>query len=154
MDFERQYVKLLRYCYMKVKNKEMAEDIVQETYLKFWENKSYKDIGKEEAYLYTIARNLCMDEFRRPVSENVEDHQEIQDVTSESDSQITDRIAIEDALDRLDGELREIVVLRYINDLSVNDVARIMGMSRFSVRRRVNEGLSILKKYMQEGEAQ
>lgn len=35
MDLERQYEKLLRYCYMKTKNKELAEDIVQDTYLKF-----------------------------------------------------------------------------------------------------------------------
>lgn len=153
MDLERQYEKLLRYCYMKVKNRETAEDIVQETYRKFWESRSYDNIGKEEAYLYTIARNLCMDQFRRPVAEDIDEHEDIPDEYFETAGRIVDRLAIEDALEKLDSEIREIVVLRYINDISVNDVANIMGMSRFAVRRRVNEGLSILKKSLQEGEA-
>lgn len=151
MDLERQYENLLRYCYMKTKNKEIAEDIVQETYLKFWQSKSYKDTGKEEAYLYIIAKNLCMDEFRRPVTEDIDENDSIVDVKVESSQQIVDRIAIEEALEKLPEDLKEIVVLRYINDLAVNDVARVMKISRFAVNRRLKEGLSILRKYMQEG---
>lgn len=59
MDLKLQYEKLLRYCYHKTKSKDLAEDIVQETFLKFWQSHSYEDTGKELAYLYTIARNLC-----------------------------------------------------------------------------------------------
>ena len=65
MDLKVQYDRLLRYCYMKTKDKYIAEDIVQEIFLRFWQSHSYEDTGKEMAYLYTIARNLCMDEFRR-----------------------------------------------------------------------------------------
>ena len=60
MDLKDQYEKLLRYCYTLTKDINLAEDIVQETYLKFWSSLSYKDTNKELAYLYTIARNLCM----------------------------------------------------------------------------------------------
>ena len=152
MDLERQYEKLLRYCYMKTKNKELAEDIVQDTYLKFWQNKSYRDIGKEEAYLYTIARNLCMDAFRRPVCENIDEQPDLSDEHAQDAQQVIERIAIDAALDRLADDLREIVVLRYINDLAIKDVAKIVGISRFSVRRRLQEGLKILRDYLQEGE--
>lgn len=65
MDLEKQYDKLLKYCYAKVKDRDLAEDIVQGTFLRFWQAKSYRDTGKEIAYLYTIARNLCSDAFRR-----------------------------------------------------------------------------------------
>lgn len=150
MDLESQYEKLLRYCYMKTKNKELAEDIVQDTYLKFWQNRSYQDIGKEEAYLYTIARNLCMDAFRRPVCENIDEQPDLSDENALDAKQVVDRVAIDAALDRLTDNLREIVVLRYINDLAVNDVAKIVGISRFSVRRRLKESLKILRDYLQE----
>ncbi len=60
MDLQVQYEKLLRYCYMKTKDRCIAEDIVQETFLRFWQSKSYRDTGKELAYLYTIAKNLCI----------------------------------------------------------------------------------------------
>ncbi len=55
MDLKEQYDRLLRYCYMKTKDRSLAEDIVQETFLKFWQSHSYENTGKEMAYLYTIA---------------------------------------------------------------------------------------------------
>ena len=64
MDIEQQYDKVYRYCYFKVQDKYLAEDITQETFLRFF-NSDYKARGKELAYLYTIARNLCIDEYRR-----------------------------------------------------------------------------------------
>lgn len=64
MDLKVQYDRLLRYCYMKTNDKYIAQDITQETFLRFWQSHTYEDTGKEMAYLYTIARNLCMDEFR------------------------------------------------------------------------------------------
>ena len=69
MDYEAQYDKIYRYCYYKVNNAAVAEDITQETFLRFLENSTYKENGKELNYLYTIARNLCIDEYRKRVSE-------------------------------------------------------------------------------------
>lgn len=77
MDLKVQYDRLLRYCYMKTKDKLTAEDIVQETFLRFWQSHSYEDTGKEMAYLYTIARNLCMDEFRREKSLDIDVYSEL-----------------------------------------------------------------------------
>ena len=65
MDLEEQYTKLLQYCYARVKDRDLAEDLVQESFLRFWQAKSYQSMGKEMAYLYTIARNLCLDEHKR-----------------------------------------------------------------------------------------
>ena len=73
MDIEQQYDKLLRYCYMKLRDRALAEDLTQETFIKFFESKDYHSIGKEMAYLYTIARNLCIDYFRKHKDELIED---------------------------------------------------------------------------------
>lgn len=54
MDLKLQYDKLLRYCYHKTKSEDLAEDIVQETFLKFWQSHSYEDTGKELAYLFRM----------------------------------------------------------------------------------------------------
>ena len=64
MDLQEQYSRLLRYCFVKTKDRYLAEDIVQESYLRFWQSHSYRDTGREMAYLYTIARNLCIRECR------------------------------------------------------------------------------------------
>lgn len=64
-DIEEQYDKLYKYCYFKVHNVHLAEDITQEAFLRLFESSKSKNIYKPLAFLYTVARNLCVDEFRR-----------------------------------------------------------------------------------------
>lgn len=100
------------------------------------------------AYLYTIARNLCMDEFRKNKPDNIDDYPELLACDSKEPESIIDEIAIEAALDLLPDELKEIVVMRYISDMSAADIGKILGMSRFSVNRRLREGLKSLEKLL------
>ena len=129
MDIEQQYDKLLRYCYMKLRDRALAEDLTQETFIKFFESKDYHSIGKEMAYLYTIARNLCIDYFRKHKDELIEDlPTKIQEMPESA------------------------VVLRFSGELSVEDIAKTMGISRFAVRRRISSALEKLRKEMERNE--
>ena len=152
MDIEQQYDKLLRYCYMKLRDRTLAEDITQETFIRFFESKDYHSIGKEMAYLYTIARNLCIDSFRKQKDELIEDlPAKIQEMPESRDKveSIVDRVSIEQALDRLTADEREAVVLRFSGELSVEDIAKSMDISRFAVRRRISSALEKLRKEME-----
>ena len=155
MDIEQQYDKLLRYCYMKLRDRALAEDLTQETFIKFFESKDYHSIGKEMAYLYTIARNLCIDSFRKQKEEMIEDlPAKIQEMPESRDKveSIVDRVSIEQALDRLTADEREAVVLRFSGELSVEDIAKSMDISRFAVRRRILSALEKLRKEMERVE--
>ena len=155
MDIEQQYDKLLRYCYMKLRDRTLAEDITQETFIRFFESKDYHSIGKETAYLYTIARNLCIDSFRKQKDELIEDlPAKIQEMPESRDKveSIVDRVSIEQALDRLTADEREAVVLRFSGELSVEDIAKSMDISRFAVRRRILSALKKLRKEMERVE--
>ena len=138
MKLEEQYEKIFKYCYMKVLDKHVAEDITQETFLRFLKANSYKDIGKQMPYLYTIARNLCTDFFR-------------QRTTFELDEAIPDpkyekpKTYIEDALEKLDESDRELLFLRYTNKESINDLAKHYKVSRFVINRRIKKALERLK---------
>ena len=152
MDIEQQYDKLLRYCYMKLRDRTLAEDVTQETFIRFFESKDYHSIGKEMAYLYTIARNLCIDYFRKQKEELIEDlPAKIQEMPDSSDKveSIVDQLSIEQALDHLTDDEREAVVLRFSGELSVEDIAKSMDISRFAVRRRVLSALEKLRKEME-----
>lgn len=148
MDLKVQYEKLLRYCYMLTKDRNLAEDIVQEAYLRFWQSHSYRETGRELAYLYTIARNLCMDEFRKPRAEDIEGYKEIQGDSRYEPENKLDQLDLSAALEKLPPELRELILLRYTNEMNVTDIAKIVGMSRFAVHRRLKEGLQILKELL------
>lgn len=64
-DLEEQYNKIYRYCYMRLGHRQTAEDLTQETFLRFFADRRYQDMGRELAYLYTIARNQCIDYYRK-----------------------------------------------------------------------------------------
>lgn len=138
VDLEEHYDKIYRYCYMRLQHPQAAEDAAQETFLRFLENYSYREMGKKLAYLYTIARNLCIDQYRKkpeyPLKEDGRDGEE---------ERVLETLALRQALLKLEGEERELIFLRYVNEVAVNDIGKIFGISRFTVRRKI---LGILKK--------
>lgn len=157
MDIEQQYDKILRYCYMKLRNRTLAEDITQETFIRFFESTDYRNVGKDMAYLYTIARNLCIDCIRKRKDNLIEDidmSAEIQDMQESWDNaeSIVDRISIEQALDSLNADEREAVVLRFSGELSLKDIGISMGISRYAVYRRISSALEKLRKEMERNE--
>ena len=154
MDLKEQYDKLLRYCYMKTRDRYLAEDIVQETFLRFWQSRTYKETGKQMAYLYTIARNLCMDEFRRPRTEDISEYEDRISDMKAGPERLVENLDLEQALERLPEEIREIVVLRHTSGLSAEEIGKMMGLSRFAVNRRAKAGLALLQKHLKEGGCQ
>ena len=65
MSLQEQYGKIYKYCNFKVQDPQLAEDLTQETFLRFFEQNNYINRGKPLAYLYTIAKNLCIDAYRK-----------------------------------------------------------------------------------------
>lgn len=141
MDLEEQYDKIYRYCYFKVHQREIAEDITQETFLRFLESSDYVNTGKAMQYLYTIARNLCVDEYRKPKTE-VLDEEAVDSYTE--DNMIT-RIFVKMALTQLDEADRELLLLRYVNEVPISVICKLYGISRFAVYRRVSRATKNLK---------
>lgn len=145
LDINEQYDKIYRYCFLRVRDKSAAEDLTQETFLRYLEHPQYHSTDKTLQLLYTIAANLCKDQFRKvraaelpenePSAENIEES-----VLSDVDLKL--------ALGRLSDEDREIILLRYINDVPVNVIARLYNISRFALNRRINSILGSLHEYL------
>ena len=148
MDLEEQYDKIYRYCYFKTHSRETAEDITQEAFLRFFESRSYTDRGSALQYLYTIARNLCTDEYRRAKPCLLDE----ESLGSDSDAEMLMRSSLKDALDKLDEGDRELLLLRYVNQLPAHIIAGMYGLSRFALRRRLAKAVKEAKKMLEEGE--
>lgn len=141
IDFEEEYNKIYRYCYFKVHRRELAEDITQETFLRFLESGNYRNTGKAMRYLYTIAHNLCVDEYRKQKTE-ILDEKAADDYAE--DNMIT-RISVRMALTQLDETDRELLLLRYVNEVPVSVICKLYGISRFAVYRRISQAVKNLK---------
>lgn len=146
MDYEAQYDKIYRYCYYKINNEALAEDITQETFLRFLENSTYKENGKELNYLYTIARNLCIDEYRKRVTEELPE-----DMALESTEEtIVEGMDMRRALLKLTPMERELVLLRFVNEVPVKVICELQECSRFALNRKMKQVLKKLRGYLEE----
>ena len=149
MDYEAQYDKIYRYCYYKVNNATAAEDITQETFLRFFENHSYQENGRALNYLYTIARNLCIDEYRKHVSEALPESFEEVRITGMEES-IVEGLAMRQALAKLSPMERELVLLRFVNEVPVKVISELFECSRFALNRRTKQVLKKLRGFLTE----
>lgn len=137
---EEDYEKIYRYCYMKLKHQQTAEDITQETFLCFLENCTYKEIGRRLPFLYTIARNKCIDHYRRRQSEELDEN-----MADDMNPDLEVSLDLQRAVAELSSEDQELIFLRFVNEVPVNDIGKILNISRFSVRRRIQSCLKRLK---------
>lgn len=150
-DLEAQYDKIYRYCYFKIHNREMAEDITQETFLRFLESGHYQNTGRALQYLYTVARNLCIDEYRKKHCESLSGELTELEIGSRAgtagsmEDKLLTSITVKAALEELEEADRELVLLRYVNEVPIGIVGRLFGMSRFAVYRRTKNILKILQ---------
>lgn len=135
MNIYDEYDKLLKYCYMKTHDSFLAEDLVQEAFVKYFSNPPKSE---SVAYLYTIARNLCIDNYRKLNF----DFEESVHVTVNDNH---DNLEIEEALNKLPELDREIIVMRFIDDMKIKDIANIFNVSRFVIQRKIKNALNILK---------
>ncbi len=152
-EIKEYYNKIYRYCYFHLHSGMQAEDVTQETFLRYFKQTSYLDTGKQLAYLYTIARHLCIDYYRIKSKEEWEmDEEQVDQIADEGKqmAQVTERLAIEEAVEKLSKELQEVILLHYVNELSVGMAAEVLGISRFAFYRKEQQALKLLKKYLQD----
>lgn len=147
------YKKILDYCVYHCTDKAYAEDLTQETFVRFFANLSdyrYKD--KTINYLYTIAGNLCKDYFRK-AKDSTLDKQAIEAQSNLSKSgadDILDKLVIQEALTELPDELREIVILYYFQGLKLVEIADFLHIGLSLVKYRMKQAKLKLEDLLKE----
>ena len=143
LDIDQHYDKIYKYCYFRLHNRDLAEDITQETFLRFFASETYRDTGQVLQYLYTVARNLCIDECRRPKTDDLPDSRSL-----DTEEEIMTSIDLRTALDRLSDDDRELILLRYINEVPLSEMSKLYKISRFALYRRIQDITKKLQGYM------
>lgn len=132
---EKYYPEILRYCGYRLADRETAEDLTQETFEKFFRTlPNYRHYGKALNYLYVIAGNLCRDSYRRLGEVAME---ELPEAGENPLGEVEERMDMEQAIRGLPEELREVVVLHYIQELRLREIAEILDIGLPLVKYRV-----------------
>lgn len=146
------YEPIYRFCYWKTHDTTEAQDITQDTFMRFMSAvQTYSDIENPKALLYTIAGNLCMNWIKKIHPDSL-DTSELSDelaVDDFSDASIKS-ISLSNAISTLSNLQQEVLLLRYGQDLKVSEIAEVLGLSRFQVMYRIRGALKELKKCLKE----
>jgi RNA polymerase sigma factor (sigma-70 family) len=142
--------KIYRYVYYNVHDKEHAEDITQEVFLKAW-----KAIGscrgKEKTFsswLYRIAHNLIIDKLRKSQkqpSREAELPEDIRDTSDRMEISLEQRDLLK-VIDVLSPNQRQVIVMKFIEEMDNREIAETMGKSTGAIRILQMRALETLRK--------
>ncbi|HRH26265.1 MAG TPA: RNA polymerase sigma factor [Candidatus Paceibacterota bacterium] len=142
---------LLRFCLLKVRNREKAVDIVQDAFVKTLQ---YMQAGNEvlsvKSFLYKTAHNLVIDDYRRKHSDSLDDMSDQGfDIASDGHEGLpllsVDSEKALRAVHDLDEKYKDIVLMRFIDDLSPKEISELTGLSENVVSVRIHRALEKLR---------
>jgi len=149
-SLEEQYDKIYRYCYFKVKNQELAEDITQETFLRFYERFGHYGSEWTLQYLYRTAHNLCVDEYRRKKNFLLSESETEEWADEGVEIKVISNLMIKEAMSHLSEEEKEILLLRYVNEVEIGTMCKIYHISRFALYRKIKKAVEKLQKQLRK----
>ncbi|TYP72864.1 RNA polymerase sigma factor [Aquimarina intermedia] len=152
-DFFKSNARLLRnYLYYKFGDLDQAEDLVQESFIKLWNNCSKVSTGKAKSYVYTVATNLGISITRhQKVKFKYQDY--VKHVKSDVDNQSPEFLALEDefkvkldnALAKLSDRQREVFLLSRIDKKTYKEIAQLSDVSVKAVEKLMHKALLSLR---------
>lgn len=151
--YETHHDEIFRFCLYRVFDRELAVDLTQETFIKTWHCiVRGDDINNVRAFLYRVARNLVIDNSRKKKTESLEDLAENGfEPSARGDHKILEQIVgnqARDALISLDPLYRDVLLLRYVNDLSPKEIAAVLNETPNVVSVRLNRGVKKLRELL------
>ncbi len=141
---------IFRHCYFRVSDREKAKDLMQETFSRTWQFiAGGHEVQNLKAYLYQIANNLIIDYYRKKKDVSLDGLQDDGfDPGFDDREHLENFIAGKEAvvmMSSLDEAYRSVVTMRYIDDLAIQDIAAIMGVSENVVSVRLHRALKKLR---------
>ena len=153
---------IYRFIYFKVASRQDAEDLTSEVFLKIWQYliDSEEEIENLRALIYKFARNLVVDFYRqRARRETVGDEEMMSKVEDTRQQNLLAQIETESAIENIESLLtrvkdiyREVLVLRYIEELSISEIAKVLDKSKGSVRVLLHRALKVVRELTKQNE--
>lgn len=155
---------LFRHAQLRISNRERALDLVHDTYTKVWTYvRGGHEIENFRPFLYKVLNNLIVDEYRKRkeasldaileqegVDEGIFD--ELSESTVESLAATLDGKKAFQELEKLPDEYREVIILRYVDELGPKEISELIEESENVVSVRIHRGLKMLRTMIEQEE--
>lgn len=143
--------RIYRYCLARLRDSDLASDVLQETFLVLWQNAgSFQGKSTVSTWLFGIATNKLRSLVRTEArTDNLDLQQAEHQLAVEDASELTARKAdILDAVQRLSAEQQEVVILTFYADMTYTDIAEIQGVPVGTVKSRMFHARKRLKEIL------
>jgi len=144
--YEKYAASIYRFIYLKVGNKEVANDLNSKVFLKLWKYSKKNNVKDCRAFLYKMARNVVIDYYRKNKEASLE---EINFELPYKDK-FKESLIVRNLLNQLKPNYREALNLYYIEGMSAKEVAKVLKQSEPAVRTNIHRGLKELYKLVKQ----
>ncbi|MFA5155698.1 MAG: RNA polymerase sigma factor [Patescibacteria group bacterium] len=160
--YDQNVSEIHRFVYFKIGSREEANDLTSMIFLKAWnhiQNKALTDAKTLRALLYKIARNAIVDYYRETGSKvmvSLDDESRPVEVADESGDpderldQAANLALIRRLLPLMKEEYREVIIMKFINDLSIDEIADISEKSKGNIRVLLHRALNALRELVEQ----
>ena len=159
--YDENVADIYRFVYFKIGSEEEAKDLTSVIFLKTWnhvQNNTLEDAKTLRALLYKVARNAIIDHYREKGNQkniSLDDAENPIDIADESNeverlSQEQEMELIRRKLPLLKEEYREIIIMRFINDLTLEEIADVTQKTKGNIRVIMHRALTALRELMTE----
>lgn len=147
------YPVILKYCKIHVSDAGHAQDLTQETFEHFFRALSaYRPVGKTANYLYRIAGNLCTDYYRKKKEILMDEPAEKEENLPQKNPmhEVENRLDMEEALQSMTPEYREVLILFYFQERKLREIADILDIGLPLVKYRLKKAKEQLGRFLGE----
>lgn len=145
---------LFRFCTLKVRSREKAVDIVQDTYVKTLRYiQGGKQVENIKAFLYKTANNLIIDHYRKKRTESLDEMSDMGfDIAGDGHEGLpllsVDSERALKAVQNLDPKYRDLIIMRFVDDLSPKEISALTDLSENVISVRIHRGLDKLRELL------
>ena len=151
--YDQHVKKIYRFIYLKVSLVETAEDLSSEVFLRLYRHIQTNNpvIDNPQAFLYQIARNVIADHYRSKkitvvsIEKTTIEIEDIQERTKEQGEVSLEMDRIKEAIAKLQSDYQDLIIWRYVDELTVPEIAQITGKTEENVRVGVHRAMQALK---------
>ena len=143
---------LYSFVLKNIKDRDKAKDIVQDTFMKFWEKKENVDVQKIKSYLYTTAYHTLIDVVRREKKKGSFDLIQEENYSTKTEYSDLQEI-LHEAIEQLPSDQKAVILLRDYEGYTYDEIASITNMTASQVKVYIFRGRKFLKNYLGSIEA-
>ena len=140
---------IFRFCMVKVSNVELAEDMTQEVFTRYWKSlKDGKEMSNTRSFLYTIANNLAKDWYKKKKADSLDEQIESGHIPKDniaSPEKIASYREVLSTIEDMEQKDKEVLILRHVEGLDPKDIAGILEETANTISVRLNRATKRLQ---------